>query len=78
MMLPMFPILFLVTAVGSVFWYLRTANDIFGVLAAGSALVCLIWGLVHVHWAVHLLSLLLLLKFSSPIMELIQVNANDQ
>jgi hypothetical protein len=66
MMLPILPLLFLITALGSVVLYLRTAHDIFGVLAVVSSLVCLIWGLVIAHWSVHLLALLGLLLLRSP------------
>jgi uncharacterized membrane protein len=51
----------LITTLGSVIWYLRTNNDIFAVLAVGMALVCLVWGLVVSHWALHLLALLVVL-----------------
>ncbi len=66
MILPILPLLFLVTAIGSVVLYLRTAHDIFGVLAVVSSIVCLIWGLVIAHWSVHLLALLGLLLLKSP------------
>lgn len=76
MILLLFPILLLVTAIGSVLWYQHTANDIFGVLAAASAIACLVWGLVIAHWSIHLLSLIVLLKVRAPIMSLVQVNNN--
>jgi hypothetical protein len=66
MIVPLFPILLLVTAVLSILWYQRTANDIYGVLAVGSAVICVIWGLVIAHWLVHLLSLAILLRLISP------------
>lgn len=74
MMLPMFPLLLLVTACGSVLLYQRTANDIFEVLAAGSALICLIWGLAIAHWSVHILTLIALFTLSSPIMRMLQAS----
>ena len=67
MMLPIFPILLLVTALGSLILYLRTDHDIFAVLAVGTTLVCLIWGLVIAHWSIHLLALVALLVIRKPI-----------
>ncbi|ACK64915.1 conserved hypothetical protein [Rippkaea orientalis PCC 8801] len=76
MMLPIFPLLLLVTSIGSILWYQRTDNDIFGVLAVASALAGVIWGLVIAHWSIHLISLLVLLKFRSPIFSAIQVKVD--
>lgn len=70
MMLPVFPLLLLITSIASGFWYQKTNNDIFGVLAVASAVVCLIWGLVIAHWLIHLLGLLLLVKLSNPLLKL--------
>ncbi|MEA5532800.1 hypothetical protein [Crocosphaera sp. XPORK-15E] len=78
MILPIFPILFLITAVGSVLWYQRTENDIFGVLAVASALACLIWGLVISHWLIHILSLIILLTFRTPLLSAIQVKVGNK
>ena len=61
MAIPIFPILLFLTALLNLFLYLRTANDIFGVLAVGMTICCLIWGLVIAHWSIHLLALLALL-----------------
>ena len=61
MAIPMFLILLFSTALVNLFLYLRTANDIFGVLAVGMTICCLIWGLVIAHWSIHLLALLVLL-----------------
>ena len=66
MILPVFPLLMLVTTLGSLLWYWRTANDIFAVLAVGMAIACLIWGLVVAHWSIHLLFLLALLFLRKP------------
>ncbi len=76
MMLPIFPVLLLVTALGSILLYQRTSHDIFWVLAVGSAVVCLIWGLVIAHWSIHLLTLIFLLAVRSPsrIARVVQVN----
>lgn len=78
MMLPIFPLLLLVTSIGSALWYQRTDNDIFGVLAAASALACLIWGLVIAHWSIHLVSLIILLRFRAPIFSAIQVKVSSK
>ena len=67
MMLPIFLVLLLVTALGSLVLYLRTAHDIFAVLATGTAIVCLIWGLVIAHWSIHLLALFALLLIKNPV-----------
>lgn len=61
MTIPIFPILLFLTALFNLFLYLRTANDIFAVLAAGMTICCLIWGLIIAHWSIHLLALLALL-----------------
>jgi uncharacterized protein HemY len=71
MMFPLFPLLLLITAIGSGLWYQRTNNDIFGVLAVLSALISLIWGLVVLHWTLNLLVLVLLLKFRSSVLRLV-------
>ncbi len=78
MMLPIFPLLFLITSIGSVVWYQRTGNDIFGVLAFASALACVIWGLVISHWLIHILSLIILLRFRTPILSVIQVKVDSK
>jgi hypothetical protein len=77
MMLPILFLLFLVTALGSVILYLRTAHDIFGILAVGNGLVCLIWGLVISHWSVHLLALIALLSLGSS-SSLMRVPSNNK
>lgn len=73
MMLPLFPLLLLVTAIASGIWYQKTDNDIFGVLAVGGAAICLIWGLVIAHWSINLLGLLLLFKLRMPLLEWVQI-----
>lgn len=78
MILPIFPLLFLITSIGSVLWYQRTGNDIFGVLGFASALACVVWGLVISHWLVHILSLIILLKFKTPIFNAIQVKVDNK
>lgn len=71
-----FPVLLLMTAVGSLLWYQRTTNDIFYALAVSSAIIGLIWGLVMAHWSILLLGLLFLLKFPSPVLRTIQINTD--
>lgn len=66
MLLPVFPLLMLITTLGSVFLYFRTNNDIFAVLSAVLAIACLIWGLVVAHWSIHLLCLSALLCLRKP------------
>lgn len=63
----MFPLLLLVTAIASIFIYLRTNNDIFALLAVGMSVTCLIWGLVIAHWSVHLLALLAIMFIGRPV-----------
>lgn len=76
MLLPLFPLLLLVTAIVSIVCYQRTGNDIFGVLGLSTTFACLLWGLVVAHWSIHLLSLILLVKLSSPLLNLVAVE-ND-
>jgi len=63
----MFPILLLVAALANIIIYLRTDNDIFALLAVGMSLACLIWGLVIVHWSIHVLALFALLFVGKPV-----------
>jgi membrane protein YdbS with pleckstrin-like domain len=65
MILPIFPLTLLTIALVSIWYYQRTANDIYRVLSAIIAVVCLIWGFAIAHWSVHLLSLVLLYKFNT-------------
>lgn len=62
MMLPITPILLILTALGSILWYQRTPHEIYRVLAAVLAVVCLIWAFAIAHWSIQLLGLLLLFK----------------
>lgn len=66
MIFPLFPLLMLVTTFASIWLYLRTNNDIFGVLGLVMAIACLIWGLIVAHWSIHLLALLSLLTLRKP------------
>jgi multisubunit Na+/H+ antiporter MnhG subunit len=63
----MFLFLLLVTALTSIVIYLRTNNDIFGLLGIFISLICLIWGLAIAHWSVHVLALFALLFLSKPV-----------
>ncbi|MDR9405521.1 MAG: hypothetical protein RI580_19040 [Halothece sp. Uz-M2-17] len=65
MTLPILPLALLIVALVSIWNYQRTANDIYRVLSAMIAVVCLIWGFAIAHWSVHLLSLLLLYQFKT-------------
>jgi hypothetical protein len=67
MILPVFPILLLLTAAISIVLYHRTRQDIHLVLAFSSAIVCFLWGLMIAHWSIHLLSLLILVCFRTPV-----------
>ncbi len=67
MAIPMFPILLFAAALISIFLYLRTNYEIYGLLAAGMSIACLIWGLVIAHWSVHLLALLALFFLRKPL-----------
>ncbi|MFW6357960.1 MAG: hypothetical protein ACOC0N_01895 [Chroococcales cyanobacterium] len=64
MILPLYPLLLLATALGSIFLHHRTSNEIYRVLAACTTIVCLIWGFAIAHWSIHLLCLVLLFKFN--------------
>ncbi|HAC64067.1 MAG TPA: hypothetical protein DCF68_11130 [Cyanothece sp. UBA12306] len=76
MMFVIFPLLLLIISIGSILWYQQTENDIFWVLAVASALAGIVWGLVIAHWSIHLISLLVLLKFRTPILSAIQVKVS--
>ncbi len=78
MLLSAFPVLLLVTSIGSGLLYQRTENDIFKVLAIASAVACLMWGLVIAHWSIHLLGLILLLKLRTPLYKAIEVKVSDR
>ena len=76
MMFPMLAIVLLVVALGSIVLYQRASHELTRVLTAGSAIVCLIWGFAIAHWSIHLLCLILLLKFKSPaiILKAVQID----
>ena len=78
MLIYLFPLLLLVMAIASLCWYQQTGNDMFWALAASSAIIALIWGLVIVHWSIQLIGLLLLLRLRMPLLNSIQVKVNDK
>lgn len=57
------PLLLLFVTIGSIWWYSRTHHEIYRVLAAALAIVFLVWSFAVAHWSLHLLGLLLLLRF---------------
>lgn len=65
MILPIFPLILLLTAIGSIFIYQKASHEVTRMLAAGAAVVCLIWGFSIAHWSIHLLCLCLLLRFNT-------------
>lgn len=65
MTLPLLPLTLLIIALVSIWYYQRTANDIYRVLSAMTAVICLIWGFAIAHWSIHLLSLLLLYRLNA-------------
>ncbi|MGK7924331.1 MAG: hypothetical protein AB4290_03590 [Spirulina sp.] len=67
-MMPVFPILLLIFALGNLFLYQRLSQDVYRVLTATTAAVCLIWGFAIAHWSVTLLSLFLLLRFKDVVL----------
>ncbi|NCQ85123.1 MAG: hypothetical protein GPJ00_11715 [Microcystis aeruginosa W13-18] len=70
---PLFPLLLLLLSFLSLLWHQKTDNDIFKALAVSSLIFAIIWGLILAHWSIHLLGLLLLLKFRSPAFSLVRV-----
>lgn len=78
MILLIFPILLLVTAIGCFSWYQRSDNDIFRALAFAIALIGIIWVLTISHWTIQLLSLLVILKFYSPVFNPVRIKVNDK
>lgn len=77
MMIPMFPVLLLITAIAAILVYQRTNQEIYLVLAVFSAIICILWGLIISHWSIHLLTLLALLCFRTPVFQTKTVNIYD-
>lgn len=63
MTLPVLPFVLLIVALGNLVLYQRATHELSRVLTACIAVTCLIWGFAIAHWSIHLLCLLLLLKF---------------
>jgi hypothetical protein len=59
--LPLFPLLLLAFAVFNIVVYQFLTQDVYRVLSASLAVVCLVWGLALTHWSIMLLGLLFLL-----------------
>lgn len=65
-MIPMF-FLLLITTIASIVIYFHTSSDIFALLGVCMAICCVIWGLIMVHWLIHILTLLTLLFILKPV-----------
>lgn len=50
-------------ALVSVYLYQNFDHEVMKVLAASTAAVCIIWGFATTHWGLHLLCLLLLMRY---------------
>jgi hypothetical protein len=76
MMFPLFPLALLIIALGSIFAYQKSSNELTRMLAAGAAVVCLIWGFAIAHWSIHLLCLVLLLnlKVSQNLLQTVRID----
>jgi hypothetical protein len=61
--LALFPILFLLTSIGSLLIYQRSHGEQFHLLAVVMAAVATIWLLIISHWSFQLLCLLALLLY---------------
>ena len=60
----MFPMsmMLLVTAIGSIFIYLRASHELPRLLAIGSAIFCSIWGFALAPWPIQLLIFVMILQ----------------
>jgi hypothetical protein len=67
MLMPIFPLLLILLAAASWFWYRQSQNDIFWALGMLSAVIGLAWGVVILHWSVQLVGLILLLKYRNSV-----------
>lgn len=56
-------LILLLSAVGSIFLFLRASHEIPRVLAVGSAIFCLIWGVAMAPWPIQILVFMLILSF---------------
>jgi uncharacterized membrane protein YhfC len=71
---PIFPLLLVALAIGSLLWYQKTRNDIYQALAVSSIVFALVWALILVHWTVHVLSLILIFFLTSPVLNFARVS----
>ncbi|WP_242072364.1 hypothetical protein [Microcoleus sp. FACHB-68] len=62
-MIIMFPIYLipLAVALGASWVFSKTSEDVYTILCAGTAIICLIWGFALAPWQLQLLLLLILL-----------------
>ncbi len=60
MILALFPILFLLASIGSLFVYQRSRSEQFQLLAVVMAMIAILWLLTISHWSFQILCLLLL------------------
>jgi uncharacterized membrane protein len=74
MLFPVFPILLILMAIASFVWYQHTDNDMFWVLAASSAVIGLVWGLIMMPWTVQLLALLIVMGLRPPLLRTRKIN----
>ena len=74
MIIPIFPLLFLMTALISIVLYQRSNQEIYLVLAIASGIIFVIWGLTLSHWLIHLLCLLALVSLRIPVFQPKTVN----
>ncbi len=71
MLFPLLPIILLSIALLNIIIYQKTNHELTRVLTATTAIVTLIWGFAIAHWSIHLLCLVLLLRFRSGSMSMI-------
>lgn len=57
----------LAIAILSIYCYQSFDHEVAKVLAAATATVCLIWGFAIAHWGLHLLCLLILMRYRFPL-----------
>ncbi|WP_072621939.1 hypothetical protein [Spirulina major] len=67
MTFPLLPLVLLLVALGNIWLHRRITHDVYQVLTAVCAAVCLIWGFAIAHWSIHLLCLVLLYRCSDRI-----------
>ncbi|AFY36905.1 hypothetical protein Lepto7376_0473 [[Leptolyngbya] sp. PCC 7376] len=52
-----------VIALASVYLYQSSDHEVMKLLAISAAAVCIIWGFATTHWGLHLLCLLVLMRY---------------